>query len=147
MWDETKSRWLVEIRYPDGSRFRKRLRREREALRLWATAQTKLEDGTLGPTRPAERERGYRVRTVPRLLEGSAPVARQLHRPIAHALGSAPRTADAPREGRLPASRGLQVEARTKVARSTTDKDLAILKAFFNWCIGISSRSRIRFAA
>ena len=23
-----------------------------------------------------------------------------------------------------------------KVARSATDKDLAILKAFFNWCIG-----------
>ena len=27
VWDETKSRWLVEIRYPDGSRFRKRMRR------------------------------------------------------------------------------------------------------------------------
>ena len=39
VWDETTSRWLVEIRYPDGSRVRKRLRREREALRLWAAEQ------------------------------------------------------------------------------------------------------------
>src|SRR5206468_11231571 len=48
VWDETKSRWLVEIRYPDGSRFRKRLRREREALRLWAGEHSKIEDGSWG---------------------------------------------------------------------------------------------------
>jgi len=46
VWDAAKSRWLVEIRYPDGSRFRKRMRREREALRLWATEQAKIENGT-----------------------------------------------------------------------------------------------------
>src|SRR4051812_3479981 len=46
VWDASTSRWLVEIRYPDGSRFRKRLRREREALRLWAAEQTKIENGT-----------------------------------------------------------------------------------------------------
>jgi len=44
VWDATKSRWLVEIRYPDGSRFRKRMRREREALRLWAAEQAKIEN-------------------------------------------------------------------------------------------------------
>src|SRR5262245_41285818 len=48
VWDETTSRWLVEIRYPDGSRLRKRLRREREALRLWAAEQTKIESGSWG---------------------------------------------------------------------------------------------------
>ena len=46
VWDTTKSRWLVEIRYPDGSRFRKRMRREREALRLWAAESAKIENGT-----------------------------------------------------------------------------------------------------
>src|SRR4051794_4336624 len=35
VWDPEKNRWLVEIRYPDGSRLRKRFRREREALRIW----------------------------------------------------------------------------------------------------------------
>ena len=39
-------RWRVEIRYPDGSRLRKRLRRERDALRAWSAEQAKLEDGT-----------------------------------------------------------------------------------------------------
>ena len=29
-----------------------------------------------------------------------------------------------------------KLQRAQKVARSTTDKDLAILKAFFNWCIG-----------
>jgi hypothetical protein len=46
VWDPTTSRWRVEIRYPDGTRFRKRLRREREALRLWAAEQSKIENGT-----------------------------------------------------------------------------------------------------
>ena len=45
VWDPTTSRWLVEIRYPDGSRRRKRLRRERDALRMWAAEQTKIETG------------------------------------------------------------------------------------------------------
>ena len=46
MWDPEKARWLVEVRYPDGSRLRKRFRREREALRLWSAEQTKIESGT-----------------------------------------------------------------------------------------------------
>src|ERR1051325_8705759 len=46
VWDPATSRWRVEIRYPDGSRLRKRVRRERDALRAWSAEQTKLEDGT-----------------------------------------------------------------------------------------------------
>jgi len=46
MWDPETNRWLVEIRYPDGSRLRKRFRREREALRLWSAEQAKIENGT-----------------------------------------------------------------------------------------------------
>src|SRR3954464_3428578 len=45
-WSPERNRWLVEIRYPDGSRLRKRFRREREALRLWSSEQTKIENGT-----------------------------------------------------------------------------------------------------
>ncbi len=46
VWHPEKNRWLVEIRYPDGSRLRKRFHREREALRLWSSEQTKIENGT-----------------------------------------------------------------------------------------------------
>ena len=46
VWNPERNRWLVEIRYPDGSRLRKRLRREREALRLWSAEQAKIENGT-----------------------------------------------------------------------------------------------------
>jgi len=41
-----KSRWLVELRHPDGSRLRKRFRRERDALHFWSAEQTKIENGT-----------------------------------------------------------------------------------------------------
>jgi hypothetical protein len=37
---------LCLLTYPDGSRLRKSLRRERDAVRLWAAEQSKLEDGT-----------------------------------------------------------------------------------------------------
>src|SRR3954451_19688015 len=46
VWDPATKRWRVEIRYPDGTRVRKRLRRERDAVRLWAAEQAKLENGT-----------------------------------------------------------------------------------------------------
>jgi excisionase family DNA binding protein len=46
VWNPELNRWLIEIRYPDGSRVRKRLRREREALRIWSTEQAKIENGT-----------------------------------------------------------------------------------------------------
>jgi hypothetical protein len=46
VWDPERNRWRVEIRYPDGSRLRRRFRREREALRMWSTEQTKIDNGT-----------------------------------------------------------------------------------------------------
>jgi hypothetical protein len=53
VWDETSSRWRVEIRYPDGSRVRKRLRREREALRLWAAGRATRRHRLTDPEVPA----------------------------------------------------------------------------------------------
>ena len=46
VWHSEQNRWLVEIRYPDGSRLRRRFRRERDALRLWASEQAKIDNGT-----------------------------------------------------------------------------------------------------
>ncbi len=46
VWDSKKLRWCVEVRYPDGSRLRKRFRREREALRRWSAEESKIKNGT-----------------------------------------------------------------------------------------------------
>jgi hypothetical protein len=46
VWNPERNRWLVEIRYPGGSRLRKRLRRQRDAMRIWAAEQAKIESGT-----------------------------------------------------------------------------------------------------
>src|SRR5215510_9796332 len=46
VWNPEKNRWLVEIRYPDGWRLRRRLRRKRAALRLWANEISTIKNGT-----------------------------------------------------------------------------------------------------
>jgi integrase len=135
VWDETTSRWLVEIRYPDGSRFRKRLRRERESWRLWASEQTKIEGGTWD-------ERAARNVTVAEGMKQYREYSKVQHR--SHDSYIEPsltlwETHLGP-QTHLAKVGSPQVEAfRLKrvqtVARSTADKDLAILKAFFNWCI------------
>jgi integrase len=135
VWNPERSRWLVEIRYPDGSRLRRRLRREREALRLWASEQAKIDNGTWD-------EHAARNITVAAALEqyrGYSEVQHRSHNTYflpsltlwEQHLG--PHT-------QLSKVSSQQIEAfklnrAQKVARSTADKDLAVLKAFFNWCI------------
>ncbi len=135
VWDETKSRWLVEIRYPDGSRFRKRLRREREALRLWAGEHSKIENGTWD-------DRAARNVTVAEAMKQYREFSKVQHR--SHNTYIDPSLtlweAHLGPQTHLAKVGSQQVEdfklkRAQKVARSTTDKDLAILKAFFNWCI------------
>ena len=46
IWDPGRSRWLVEIRYPDDSRAAEAAPRERDALRLWSGEQDKIKNGT-----------------------------------------------------------------------------------------------------
>ena len=113
VWDPT-SRWLVDIRYQDGSRFRKRLRREREALRLWATEQARLDNGTWD-------ERAARNVTLAEALKQYREYSKvqhrlpqHLHRSLADALGAASGFRDATREDQLAADRRLQAEGRTE---------------------------------
>jgi integrase len=136
VWDPDTSRWLVEIRYPNGSRTRKRLRRERDALRVWAGEQTKIENGSWD-------ERAARNVTLGTALAQYRDYAKVQHRSY--------RTYDAPSlalwEQELGANTLLarigpaQIEAvklkrAQQVSRATVDKALAVLKAFFNWSIG-----------
>jgi integrase len=129
------SRWLVEIRYPDGSRFRKRLWREREALRLWAGEHSKIENGTWD-------ERAVRSVTVDEAMKQYREYSKVQHR--SHDSYFDPSLtlweAHLGPQTHLAKVGSQQVEdfklkRAQKVARSTTDKDLAILKAFFNWCV------------
>lgn len=135
VWDPERNRWLVEIRYPDGSRLRKRFRREREALRVWSTEQTKIENGTWHQHAP-------KIVTLATALEQYRVYSKVQNR--SHASYVEPPLKMWQRE--LEASQLLarvtaaQIEAvklrrAGNVAHSTADKDLGVLKAFFNWCI------------
>ena len=135
MWVPARNRWLVEIRYPNGSRLRKRLRREREALRLWVGEQAKIENGTWD-------ERAARNITVAAAMEVYRAYSEVQHR--SHNTYVLPSLAlweqNLGPDTHLAKVTSHQIEdfklnRAQKVTRSTTDKDLTVLKAFFNWCI------------
>jgi integrase len=135
VWDQLKNRWLVEIRYPDGSRLRRRFRREREALRIWSAEQTKIETGTW-------HEQAPRIVVLGTALEQYRACSKVQNR--SHASYVEPVLKMWEREldpkqllARTSASQIESVKLRRveKVERSTVDKDLGVLKAFFNWCI------------
>ncbi len=135
VWDQERNRWLVEIRYPDASRRRRRLRREREAMRLWAAEQTKIENGTWHDQAPksitfAAALKQYR--------EYSA-VQNRSHRSYVEPALSVWEThldTNALLPKITPAHiDDVKLQRAQEVAHSTVDKDLAVLKAFFNWCV------------
>jgi integrase len=135
-WDPNTSRWLVEIRYPNGSRTRKRFRRERDAVRVWAGEQTKIENGTWD-------ERAARKVTLGTALEQYRDYAKVQHR--AYETYDAPSLALWERQlgpttllARIgPAQiEAVKLKRAQQVSRATVDKALAVLKAFFNWSIG-----------
>src|SRR5438094_332033 len=135
VWDPERNRWLVEVRYPDGSRLRKRFRREREALRLWSAEQAKIENGTWHEQTPkttafeaalkqyreysAVQNRSHESYVEPALSVWEANIdAKMLLAKITPAL-----------------IEDVKLRRAQHVAHTTVDKDLAVLKAFFNWCM------------
>src|SRR5712692_7155854 len=135
VWDATKSRWLVEIRYPDGSRFRKRMRREREALRLWAAEQAKIENGTWD-------ERAARNVTVAAAFQQYRDYSKVQHRSHNSYVDPSLTLWEEHLGPQTPLAKissqqveDFKLKRAQKVSRGTTDKDLAVLKALFNWCI------------
>ena len=135
VWDEERNRWFVEIRYPDGSRFRKRLRREREAVRLWAAEHTKIENGTWDECAArnitvAEAMKQYREYSKVQHRSHDSYIDPSLTLWEAH-LGPQTHLAKVGSQQ----VEDFKLNRAQKVARSTTDKDLAVLKAFLNWCI------------
>jgi integrase len=135
IWDPATSRWRVEIRYPDGSRLRKRYRREREALRFWSAEQTKVENGTWHEHTPKiitlgaalEQYRAYsqvQNRSHPSYVE---PVLKMWQRELDSKQFLARVT--------VAQIEAVKLRRSQIVQHSTVDKDLGVLKAFFNWCI------------
>ena len=134
-WDPARSRWLVEIRYPDGSRSRRRLRREREALRVWASEQAKIDNGTWD-------ERAARNVTVSTAMEEYRAYSEIQHRSHNTYVLPSLELWEEHLEPQTQLSKitsqqieDFKLKRAQKVAHSTADKDLAVLKAFFNWCI------------
>src|SRR5580693_6629198 len=135
VWDPAKSRWLVEIRYPDGSRLRKRFRREREALRVWSTTQTKIENGTWLEQVP----KTVTFATALKQYREYSTIQNRSHRSYVEPALS---MWEAQLDTRTTLARitpahidDVKLRRAQKVAHSTVDKDLAVLKAFFNWCV------------
>ncbi|MFZ0962058.1 MAG: site-specific integrase [Terriglobia bacterium] len=135
IYDESLQRYLVEVRYPDGRRVRKRFRRERSAMRWWASEQAKIEDGTWNEISPkaitvgrafelyrthAElHHRSYDTYTKPqlsvleRLLGSNAPLASITVQKI----------------------EVIQAARAAERKESTADHSLTVLKAVFNFLI------------
>jgi integrase len=145
-----KNRWLVEIRYPDGSRLRKRFRREREALRLWSAEQTKIENGTWHEH--ASKTISFET-ALKQYREYSAIQNRSHHSYVEPALSvwEAQITPNTLLAKLTPALiEHVKLRRAQDVAHTTVDKDLAVLKAFFNWCMARSLAasnpvSRVKF--
>lgn len=147
VWDPTKGRWLVEIRYPDGTRLRKRMRRERDAGRLWAAEQSKLEDGTWD-------ERVARNVTVGDAMKVYREYSKVQHRSHASYIDPSLTRWEAylGPQRQLARVRSQQIEdfklkRAQKVARSTTTKTSRSSRPFSTGAPGTRLPWRIRFGA
>jgi len=123
------------LKHPNGVLSSDSFRREREALRLWSTEQAKIENGTWHEQAPKivalgvafEQYREYskvQNRSHNTYIE---PVLKMCERELdpKHLLARVkPELIDAVRQRRV-----------KEVEHTTADKDLGVLKAFFNWCI------------
>jgi hypothetical protein len=122
----------------DGRRKRsasKRFRREREALRLWSSEQTKIENGTWHEHTP----KTVTLATALKQYREYSTIQNRSHRSYvepALSMWEAQLNPNALLAKITPADvEDVTLLRARKVAHSTVDKDLAVLKAFFNWCM------------
>ena len=138
IWDEEVKRWLAEIVYPDDSRGRRRFRRQRDAQIWWAAQRKAIEDGS------------WEVATKPNRVSLGDAVAQYREHSKAHhrsfstyvdngltvlekAIGIATPLKDVTTANIEQMK--LQRLDNDKVSKSTVDKNVAVAKSFFNWCI------------
>jgi integrase len=138
VWDAVLKRWLAEIVYPDNTRARRRFRRQRDAQIWWAARQKAIEDGSWEAlTKPNRSSLGeaiakYRKYSKAHHRSFGTYVVNGLN-VLKDALGSATPLAQITtasiEDMKL---RRLETD---KVAQSTVDKNIAVAKSFFTWCV------------
>jgi integrase len=146
VWNREKDRWFVEIRYPDGARLRKRFRRERDALRIWSSEQTKIEKGTWNVHAPKaitfgaaiELYKAHAKVQVPSYASYTAPALRVWEAGISTDIllsRVSPVIIDAIKQRRS-----------EQVKKCSVDRSLQVLRRFFNWAIeqGLATDNPVR---
>lgn len=146
VWVPETDRYQAEIRYPDGSRQRRRFRREREAQRWWASETAKIENGTWNETAPKNI-------TLGKAFDDYREYSKTHHRSYKTYVEPVLRfwEGELGRDTLLAKISTSQIES-VKLARAadrepaTVDKCLSVLKAFYNWCIrqGCTSGNPVR---
>ena len=134
VWVPERERYFVEVRFPDGSRKKKRFRRQREAQRWWSLQIAKIEEGTWNQLVPKnvtlaaafDEYRKYSKihhRSHKTFIE---PVLKFWEREFGEDMPLA----------KITTSKIEQVKLRRvqEVSPATVDKSVAVLKAFFSWC-------------
>ena len=135
LFEEGLKRWLVEVRYPNGRRVRKRFRRQREALRFWAGENVKIETGTWQPSalrnitfgQALDRYRAHAKVEVPSYHSYTEPALKVWEDGIPNdtLLGRVtPAMIDA-----------IKVRRAQEVKKCSVDRNLQVLRRLFNWCI------------
>lgn len=138
VWDEEQKRWLAEVVYPDDTRGRRRFRRQRDAQIWWAAQRKAIEDGSWETI--AKPNRISLGDAISRYREHSKAHHRSFSTYVANGL--------AVLEGALGSGiplknvttahleqMKLQRLEKDKVSKSTVDKNVAVAKSFFSWCI------------
>ena len=135
VWDQRTSRWLVEIRYPDGSRRRKRFRREREALRAWAGEQTKIETGAWHAHAPKAVTFGEALDRYKAHAKVQVPSYDSYTKPALN-VWSAGIPSATPLARVTPAMIDvIKLKRAEEVKKCSVDRNLQVLRRLFNWCI------------
>jgi integrase len=135
VWDERTSRWLVEIRYPDGSRLRKRFRREREAVRAWSGEQTKIETGAWNLKAPKIVSFGEALELYKAHAKVQVPSYRSYTEPALNVWEAGIPSAT-PLASVTPAMIDvIKVKRAEEVKKCSVDRNLQVLRRLFNWCI------------
>jgi len=146
VWDEDLGRFCVEIRCPDGSRKRKRFRRERAAMRWWVAEIRKIDEGTWAAPAPKNVTLGdafdkYRKHAQAHqrsFKEFTDPMLRFWEREFGRGTPLA----------RVTTSQIEQIKLKRaqSVAPATCDKTVGVLRCAFNWAIsqGLAASNPVR---
>lgn len=138
LWDEELKRWLAEVVYPDDTRERRRFRRQRDAQIWWAARQKAIEDGSWQAV--AEPDRVSLSAAITRYREYSKAHHRSFSTYVENgltvlekALGPVASLADVSTSD-IERMKLRRLE-NDKVSKATVDKNIAVAKSFFAWCI------------